>query len=61
MGISELNIKLAELKNNLAKEQAVKSTNTRPENPGKPRYLRRQIARIHTIKKEKQKPAEVKQ
>ena len=54
MGKSERTIKLTELTNALAKEQAVKSTNTRPENPGKAKSLRKQIARILTISKEKE-------
>ncbi len=49
MGSVERQLKLKELKNMLAKEQAVKSTNTRPENPGKARSIRKQIARILTI------------
>ncbi|MDP2666756.1 MAG: 50S ribosomal protein L29 [Candidatus Diapherotrites archaeon] len=53
MGKDEAALKLKELRNALAKEQAVKSTNTRPENPGKARTIRVQIARILTIQKEK--------
>ncbi len=49
MGSVERQLKLKELKNMLAKEHAVKSTNTRPENPGKARSIRKQIARILTI------------
>ena len=65
MGSNELTLKLTELRNELAKEQAVKSTNTRPENPGKARKLRVQVARILTIQTEKEmkgisKKAEVK-
>jgi ribosomal protein L29 len=51
-GKSERIRKLTELMNELAGERAVKSTNTRPESPGKARNLRRQIARIHTITRE---------
>lgn len=53
MGVSELTIKLTDLKNELAREKATKSTNTRPENPGKAKGLRKQVARIFTIMKEK--------
>lgn len=59
MGQTEMVLKLTELKNELAREKAVKSTNTRPENPGKAKNLRKQIARILTIGTEK-KIAEVK-
>ncbi len=55
MGETELLLKLTELKNTLAKEKAVKSTNTRPENPGKARRIRRQIATILTISTEKRR------
>ncbi len=54
MGDKELIIRLTELTNELAKEKAVKSTNTRPENPGKARKLRRSISRIRTIQTEKE-------
>ena len=52
MGKAERMRKLTELMNELAAENAVKSTNTRPESPGKPRNIRRQIARIHTLNSE---------
>lgn len=52
MGKAERIKKLTELMNELAAENAVKATNTRPESPGKPRNLRRQIARIHTLNRE---------
>lgn len=52
MGKAERTRRLTELMNELAAENAVKSTNTRPESPGKPRNIRRQIARIHTINRE---------
>lgn len=57
MGSNELTLKLTELRNELAKEQAVKSTNTRPESPGRARKLRVQVARILTIQTEKAKQA----
>lgn len=59
MANPELNVKLTQLKNDLAKEQAVKATNTRPENPGKARSIRKQIARILTFKRQKQPQGEV--
>ena len=59
MANPELNVKLTQLKNDLAKEQAVKATNTRPENPGKARSIRKQIARILTFKRQKQPKGEV--
>ena len=52
MGATERALKLAALKNELAKERATRSTNTRPENPGKARSLRRRIARILTLNNE---------
>ncbi len=55
MGLSERMLKLKDLTNELAKEKAVKSTNTRPENPGKAKSLRKQIARIFTINQETKK------
>ena len=54
MGTSELLLKLKDLKNELAREKATKSTNTRPENPGKAKGLRKQVARIFTVMKEKE-------
>ncbi len=59
MSVTEMNVKMAQLKNDLAKEQSVKATNTRPENPGKARLLRRQIARILTFKRQKETKGEV--
>ncbi|MEK6821400.1 MAG: 50S ribosomal protein L29 [archaeon] len=44
--------RMTELKNELAAEQAVKSTNTRPESPGKAKNLRKSIARILTLNTE---------
>ncbi len=52
MGGSERTIKLTELKNELARERAFKSTNTRPESPGKARNLRKQVARILTFNRQ---------
>ena len=60
MGNAELLLKLKELKNELAREKSMKSTNTRPENPGKAKGLRKQVARILTITKEKSMKTEKK-
>jgi ribosomal protein L29 len=60
MGESERMIKLKDLKNELAREKATKSTNTRPENPGKAKGLRKQVARILTINAENKKKVPVK-
>lgn len=54
MGASERMLKLKDLMNELAKEKSVKSTNTRPESPGKAKNIRKQIARILTINQEKE-------
>ena len=55
MGTGERIRKLTELMNELAGERAVKSTNTRPESPGKAKNIRRQIARIHTLTRESER------
>jgi len=47
------------LRASLAKEKAVAAGGTRPENPGKIRSLKRNIARILTIMKEKERAGEV--
>lgn len=52
MGLDERMLKMKDLMNELAREKSMKSTNTRPENPGKAKGLRKQVARIHTINKE---------
>ena len=41
--------KLRELKTEIARERALQSSGTRPENPGRIRAIRRTIARILTI------------
>jgi len=51
---AELKEKMAGLKADLAKERAVIASGTRPENPGKIRKLRRTLARILTILREKE-------
>lgn len=47
--------KVAELKTELAKEKALVASGTRPEKPGKIKSIRKTIARILTIIKEKEK------
>jgi len=49
----ELEEKVIELKQDLAKEKATIASGTRSENPGKIRKLRRDIARILTTLKTK--------
>jgi large subunit ribosomal protein L29 len=44
--------KIAEMRKELLKLRAQKSTGSTPENPGKIRILRRTIARMVTIKKQ---------
>jgi large subunit ribosomal protein L29 len=50
-----LHEKVAELKEELAKEKALVAGGTRPENPGKIRSVRKTIARILTVINEKEK------
>lgn len=52
---AEIKEKAAGLRRDLAKEKAVIASGTRPENPGKIRSIRRDIARMLTILKEKEK------
>lgn len=54
--------KLLALRRELSKQRAVIASGTRPENPGKVKSIRKDIARILTIirKKEKTKGEEVK-
>jgi large subunit ribosomal protein L29 len=54
MGLAALHEKVAELRSELAKEKALASGGTRPENPGKIKSIRRAIARILTIAREKE-------
>ena len=54
MTIDETTAKVAELREELAKEKAVVAGGTRPENPGKIGNLRRTIARFLTITREKE-------
>ncbi len=55
MGADEAREKLAALRKELAKQRAVIASGTRPENPGKVRSIRKDIARILTILNEKEK------
>ena len=61
MGIEEAREKLSSLRKDLAKERAVIASGTRPENPGRVRSIRKDIARIITIINEKEKGKEVKE
>ncbi len=51
----ELNEKLQQLETELGREKGAVASGTKPENPGKIREMRKTIARILTIMKEKQK------
>ena len=53
LGIAELEERLAEATNELAKEKAGVAAGNRPEKPAKIRNLRREIAKINTLTKEK--------
>lgn len=55
LGADEAREKLAALRKELAKQRAVIASGTRPENPGKVRSIRKDIARILTILNEKEK------
>jgi len=61
MPIAEAEKKVLHLREELAKERAVLASGTRPENPGKIRSIRRGIARLLTIIKEKEKSGEKRQ
>ncbi|MCX6801801.1 MAG: 50S ribosomal protein L29 [Candidatus Diapherotrites archaeon] len=54
LNVAEIKEKAAGLRKDLAKEKAVIASGTRPENPGKIRSIRRDIARMLTILKEKE-------
>ena len=54
MDVQSLNAKVAELKEEIAKEKALVAGGTRPENPGKIKKTRKTIARIMTVIKEKE-------
>jgi len=51
---TEIREKIAAQRKELAKEKAVIASGTRPENPGKIRSMRRDVARMLTILKEKE-------
>lgn len=53
LSIPELEERLADATNELAKEKAGVAAGNRPEKPAKIRNLRREIARINTLTKEK--------
>ena len=54
MAKEELNEKLQQLETELSKEKGAVASGTKPENPGKIKEVRKTIARIITIKKEKE-------
>lgn len=54
MSIEEMKAELAELKTELARERAVSSSGGSMENPGRVGELRRTIARILTIMRERE-------
>ena len=54
MSSDELNKKVIELKQELAKERATIASGTRSENPGKIRKIRRDTARVLTAIKQKE-------
>ncbi|WP_424359678.1 50S ribosomal protein L29 [Methanocella sp. MCL-LM] len=53
MSDKDLDKQLKDLRNDLLKQHAISATGGAPENPGRIRELRRTIARILTIRKEK--------
>lgn len=53
MSQEEIQEKLNQLRNELAKEKSHIASGTRPENPGRIREIRKTIARILTIQKQK--------
>lgn len=54
MGKAEIEAKLIETKQELAKERATVASGTRSENPGKIRSLRRDISKMLTIMTQKE-------
>jgi large subunit ribosomal protein L29 len=52
---ADLEKQLKDLRNDLLKQRAITATGGAPESPGRIRELRRTIARILTIRKEKAK------
>ena len=55
MSDDQVQKQLKDLRNELLKERAITATGGAPESPGRIRELRRTIARILTIQKEKAK------
>lgn len=55
MSLEEMQTKLRELRAELARARAIAATGGSLENPGRIRELRRTIARLLTVMKEKQK------
>jgi large subunit ribosomal protein L29 len=58
MNLDEMEVKLAELKTELAREKAVAAAGGSLENPGRVQELRRTIARLLTIMNETKKAEE---
>lgn len=59
MGVQELEQKVIEVKQELAKEKATVASGTKSDNPGKIKKLRRDVARMLTIMNQKNKEAKV--
>lgn len=55
LGAEELEEKLSELRNELLREKSMIASGGAPENPGRIKEIRRTIARILTIKSQKEK------
>ena len=53
MSINEMEEKIKELKNELFRERAIIASGGVPENPGRIKEIKRTIARILTIKRER--------
>jgi len=58
MSISEARKQISELRTELAKERAVAAGGTRPENPGKIRGIKKNVARLLTVINEKLRAGE---
>ena len=54
MSPADIEQKVVELKQELAKERASIASGTKSENPGKIRKLRRDVARLLTVKRQKE-------
>jgi len=57
LSFEEAQSQLLDLKAELAKERATVASGTRPENPGKIRRARREVARLLTLMNQKSKAA----